>query len=321
MKNIKYSIIIPVYNVEKYLNKCIDSIINQSYKNFEIILVNDGSTDKSKKICEKYKKKYKNIFLIDKVNNGQASARNDGIKSATGDFIVFVDSDDYISDSNFLYKVNQKITDKIKCVIYGYKKVYENSSKTYSKPLFVHNKKSSILLELIEQNYFKGCPWDKIVQRKLIVENNLFFPEGKLSEDIEWSGKLLNVLTDNNIAILNENPYCYLQRKGSTTKTITNNHLRNIIDIFDELINLENIKNKKLLYSYIAYEYSMILGINKSKLRPKKTDKKLIKKLYEYNWILNYNYCNKVKKVKKIKDLFGIKLTSYILGIYINMKG
>lgn len=321
MKTPKYSFIIPIYNVEKYLYQCIDSIINQSYKNFEIILVNDGSTDCSKEICEKYKKQYKNIILINKKNNGQASARNDGIKVATGEFIVFVDSDDYLCDSNFLNKVNKIINAETKVVIYGYKKVYENSPKVYSKAPFVDNKTSPLLYDLIEQNYYKGCPWDKIVQKKLIIDNNLFFPEGKLSEDIEWAGKLLNLLNDENIIVLNENPYCYLQRNGSTTKTISNSHLKDIIDIFEELINLKNIKNKKLLYSYIAYEYSMVLGIIKSKLRPKNINKTLVKKLYEYKWILNYNYCNKVKKVQKISNLFGIKMTSYILGIYINMKG
>ena len=100
----KISVIIPVYNVEKWLNKCVDSILAQSYENFEVILVNDGSTDKSGDICDKYLKEDNRVKVFDILNSGQSVARNIGLKEAKGDYILFIDSDDYISDNSIIEK-------------------------------------------------------------------------------------------------------------------------------------------------------------------------------------------------------------------------
>ena len=107
---IKYSFIVPVYNTEKYLKKCLDSLVNQTYKDFEIIVVNDGSTDKSSNIISKYQKKYKNIIVIDKENEGLSMARNRGVQKSSGKYIIFVDSDDYVSNK-LLEEVDKKIDD------------------------------------------------------------------------------------------------------------------------------------------------------------------------------------------------------------------
>ena len=101
--NIVISIIIPVYNVEKWLNKCIDSILVQSYKNFEIILVNDGSTDKSGDICDKYSKEDNRIKVFHNKNKGLSYSRNFGVKNSNGKYVMFVDSDDFISDINIIH--------------------------------------------------------------------------------------------------------------------------------------------------------------------------------------------------------------------------
>ena len=108
--HILVSIIVPVYNTEKYLKKCLDSLVNQTYKDFEIIVVNDGSTDKSSNIISKYQKKYKNIILIDKENEGLSMARNRGVQKSSGKYIIFVDSDDYVSNK-LLEEVDKKIDD------------------------------------------------------------------------------------------------------------------------------------------------------------------------------------------------------------------
>ena len=104
----KISVIIPVYNVEKWLNKCVDSILSQSYENFEVILVNDGSTDKSGDICDKYLKEDNRVKVFDILNSGQSVARNIGLKEAKGDYILFIDSDDYI-EKNTLKRMYEKI--------------------------------------------------------------------------------------------------------------------------------------------------------------------------------------------------------------------
>lgn len=107
---IKYSFIVPVYNTEKYLKKCLDSLVNQTFDNFEIIIVNDGSIDKSSEIIKKYKEKYSNIKSIEQKNQGLSMARNNGVKKASGDYLIFVDSDDYI-ETNLLEEVDKVIGD------------------------------------------------------------------------------------------------------------------------------------------------------------------------------------------------------------------
>ena len=124
----KISVIVPIYNVEKYLEKCLGSIINQTYKNLEIICVNDGSTDNSLEILKKYSNQDSRIIIIDKKNGGLSSARNEGLKIATGEFIGFVDSDDYIESNTYeecILKFKEDIT--IDMVCFSFKFVYENS--------------------------------------------------------------------------------------------------------------------------------------------------------------------------------------------------
>ena len=112
--NPEFSVIIPVYNVKDYLHACIDSILEQSYKNFEIILVDDGSTDGSETICDEYSKKYNNIYVYHKQNGGQSSARNIGVEHANGTYFIFVDSDDFIA-TNTLEMFKERI-DQLKTV-------------------------------------------------------------------------------------------------------------------------------------------------------------------------------------------------------------
>ena len=117
----KISVVVPVYNVEKYLRKCIDSIINQTYKNLEIILVDDGSPDKCGEICDEYAKKDNRVKVIHKKNAGVSSARNDGIDNATGEYIIFVDSDDWLEDNAIeimVDKLNEYDYDCVFCNFY-----------------------------------------------------------------------------------------------------------------------------------------------------------------------------------------------------------
>ena len=106
----KYSFIVPVYNTEKYLNKCLDSILNQTYKNFEVIIINDGSPDNSINIIKDYQARYNNIIVIDEENGGLSVARNNGIKAATGNYLIFVDSDDYV-ELDLLENIEKEIED------------------------------------------------------------------------------------------------------------------------------------------------------------------------------------------------------------------
>ena len=130
MKNIAsplVSVIVPVYNVEKYLEECCDSILNQTYKNLEIILIDDGSDDNSPKICDSYKEKDSRVKVIHQKNSGVSSARNNGIKNSCGDFIIFADSDDKL-EKNMCEKAVEALSQNTDAVFFGYKRTDKNMS-------------------------------------------------------------------------------------------------------------------------------------------------------------------------------------------------
>lgn len=174
----KVSVIVPVYNTEKYLKDCLNSLVNQTLKDIEIIIINDGSTDKSLELLNDYASKYKNIIIINKKNEGQAIARNLGIKSANGEYIAFVDSDDYIELNMFeeLYKDSEKKYDIVMCNFY---KTFENYEEKGMIETFADND------NVLPQEYAitSPGPCNKIYKTSFLKNNNFKFPEGIIYED------------------------------------------------------------------------------------------------------------------------------------------
>lgn len=313
----KFSIIIPIYNVDKYLKKCIESILKQTFKEYEMILVNDGSTDSSKMICDEYSTN-SNVSVIHKKNGGLSDARNKGIEKINGEYTLFMDSDDYIDDENFLMKLSNIIDKKNpELILYGYRKVYEENEKIIFEK---KESKSKSLYEMIMNNEFKACAWDKVIKSTIIKENDLKFTKNRLSEDIEWCSKLIKLINLSKIEVLNENPYCYLQRKNSITKVISDKHMMDVItSIRNEKIYNED-ERKELVNSFLAYEYSCSLGIINSNKINKESRKSILDEFYKEKDILKFDINRKVKKIKKVTEFLGIKLTGKLLGLYLNLR-
>ncbi len=192
MSEVKVSIIVPVYNVEKYLKKCLDTVINQTLKEIEIICVNDGSTDKSRKILEKYSKKDSRIIILDKENGGLSSARNAGMKIAKGEFLGFVDSDDWVDVTMFekLYENAKKYDSQMSiCAVHKYddktkKLLYDDPyftlgyfDESFDNRAFNHHETIGFMLDLCVM------AWNKIYKRSFIEEHQIFFPDGLIFED------------------------------------------------------------------------------------------------------------------------------------------
>ena len=213
IKNQLLSVIVPVYNVEDYLSKCIDSLIVQTLKDVEIILVNDGSTDKSGDICDKYRLKDNRIKVIHKENGGTSDARNTGIEIARGKYISFVDSDDWIDPHMFEKLYNLAIENEADIVQCDYIKVYDENVivNNISENITKYNSEQ-ILHELYGPNYIKTViVCNKIYKRELF--NEIRFPKGKFYEDEFTTYKILhkaNLIIDTNIPM-----YYYRQREGS----------------------------------------------------------------------------------------------------------
>ena len=234
MDSEKISIIVPIYNAEKKLHRCIESILNQSYKNLEIILVNDGSSDNSINICEKYKIKDNRIIIIDKENAGVSVARNSGLNIATGKYIQFVDSDDYINPDmceKLIKTINKNNADVVVC---GYNKI--TNGKIESK--FI---KETTVFEMYNfkntfNEIFKGAlfnvPWNKLYKREKI--NNYFKEDLSIGEDLLFN---LNYFSNcNKIEIIEKCLYCYdVSQQESLTSKYNENLLEIEVMLFQEV--------------------------------------------------------------------------------------
>lgn len=221
----KISVVIPVYNVEKYLRQCIDSVIAQSYPDIEVILINDGSTDNSMEICREYEVKYSSIKLINKKNGGLSDARNVGILNSTGEYILFLDSDDYWCNHNFLFDLVQYIIKhpNLDYVFFKYKYYYQKKD-IYIEPTFNLDHKEFVgksgiqCLDYILSNMknFQWYAWAGIVRREFIVEKDLFFIKGRKYEDILWTPHIF--INGEFIGFYNNTVYAYrLEREGQIT--------------------------------------------------------------------------------------------------------
>ena len=272
------SIIIPIYNVEKYLEKCIKSIINQTYRNLEIILINDGSTDESANICEKYKNQDNRIVFINKKNGGAASAKNEGLKVAKGDYITFVDSDDFIELDMIEYMVNtikKYNSDIVQC---NFTNLYKNTEKFKQDKIIEQKITSKDFLELFLTKWDSSLFWNKLFKREVI--ENIFFKEGRCIDDEFFTYKC--VINSKNIVTSNKIVYNYRMRKSGVMKSESSQKqiLKDRIDylyeryelvtqIYEDLddIFLENLLTYYLIISSNHYIDKNILDYMKNKLK------------------------------------------------------
>ena len=242
----KISVIVPVYNTEKYLEKCLDSLATQTLRDIEIIIVNDGSPDNSQKIIEKFTKKYDNMKSFVKENGGLSSARNYGLTKAQGEYISFIDSDDYIK-KNMLEKMYTKAQkDKSDIVTCDFINLYEDGHEVNMKSNFHYS-----VSEL--QNYLISPPMvcTRIYKKELFTK--IKFKENTYYEDLELTPKLL--LYTEKVSFLEEPLYYYFQRNGSIMKQEVFND--KLLDIFDVLSSnyqkLSKLYPNEIEYMYITH--------------------------------------------------------------------
>lgn len=237
------SIIIPVYNVEKYIEKCLTSIVNQITDDIEIVIVNDGSQDSSFEIAKEILKDIENVRYIEQENQGLSAARNKGLEVANGSYVWFVDSDDYIVNENFKKLCKVLYKDRRELLTVGYNLFDDESGDIIQKFNFNNAKIVSTDIALGEIPNPNCNVWRYIVSKDLLKTNNITFNEGVLCEDIEWCTELFIHIEE--VQILNLSLYNYRQNRQNSI--MANVNLKRVQDAF---LNIErtkyNLKNSDL---------------------------------------------------------------------------
>lgn len=299
----KVSIIIPIYNVEKYLAKCLDSVENQKYDNIEVILVNDGSTDNSEKIIKQYESKYDNIKYIKKENGGLSEARNVGVKHATGDYICFIDSDDYIS-SSLLQKLEPYINQEYDLIKYKMIKVDElyNEIERVDGPTFERKTGEEAFNLLYAEDVMLQPAWLYLYKKSFWDENNFEYPVGKTHED--FARTTLIILKAKSVISTNIYGYYYVQSTSSITRGNDENKIlvraMDLLEHYDYMIQKIKEYNINIMTEQnvkIYYTNCIILKLNELSKDNKKVYLQEIKKRNLFKNIKARNLKQCIKKI------------------------
>lgn len=301
-----YSIIIPVYNSEKYIFKCLDSLINQTYDNLDIVVVNDGSSDNSLEICKNFEKSDKRVRVFNQENKGVSVARNRGIEEAMGDFIVFVDSDDWI-ENNTIEIVNNEIeNNNIDMVMYG---IMTSGKKNKGDNLLITQKYNEELSKMIISESL-NAPVNKIYNLKILKEFNIRFKEKiDIAEDLLFNYDYF--IHINSILIVNKDLYhCCTDNKQSLTRKYTTNKYEQLMEV-NEIIEKDILQNnrmkllKSIKYIRIKNIFSCIMDLTREQCMLTKEEK--------------YKFIKKMQKENKIGIIFGNGIKPFVYSCVYNI--
>lgn len=299
------SIIIPVYNTEDYLDKCLSSILNQTYKNIEVIIIDDSSTDNSYKILQKFQNKDKRIILLQQKNSGQGVARNKGIKISKGKYIFFVDSDDRITKDMVKEMVLE--IEKTKSDFSSFLISFEDSkSKRVYKKKFNNRvlKNEEIYENALEIKDIFPIPVNKIYRRNFLIENNIYFPEIRKNEDILFIHKL--AFFSRKCSFNNKIFYYAWKRNGSTSRDIKEENIKASLKLLTEekefLLENKCFEKFELLYKvfYVRVVLNILLQSLFYKSKKIKKIKNTIEKSDFNNYLLNFEIIKKLPIKQKI---------------------
>jgi len=324
-----FSIIIPVFQVEKYLVQCLESVLNQNFEDYEVILIDDGSTDNSGKICDDYASKYSNIEVIHQTNSGISVARNNGMVRANGDYIVFIDSDDYIEPDSFKQIYLELTKSHFPDLLITLFKTFISSGETFHHDLFLQKYEISAMHkeEIINLLFTKSDtvwgPWRYIVKREFIKSCQLKFPAGMLFEDSIWTPSIF--LSAATFSGLNYYWYNYrIDNPDSITRNIGFQEVMDILKIHTLNIQLihkkcNNITILKTLTQRSSKEFLTILLL-KYHLQSKKDQGKIMRFFKENQKVFKQNNSFKYLFFFNFADLFGLGLSLKIYRKLIELK-
>ena len=316
----KFSVILPIYKVEKYLHECVDSILGQTYTDFEIILVDDGSPDSCPQICDEYAAKNNRILVIHQKNAGIACARNAGIAAAKGNYVICIDSDDYLIDETVLSAIAEKTESNPDIVMFGYKKFFE-SDKSWGEPVCPTLKSglsaAQSLKELLSNGSYIATAWTKAVRREVLVCKNITFKPGMVSgEDVDW---YLNLLCSvDKFECLQKACLAYRQRPDSISHNPKMQSLTDFIWILEEwpkCFDERNISSelKSSLLNAMAYYWANAIVLYST--YDSKVVKPYKKRLKALGYLNKYAITSRALTMKKFYKTLGFDMVILLLKI------
>lgn len=319
-----FSIIIPIYKVERYLEECIQSVLGQNYSNYEVLLVDDGSPDRCPEICDRYAKSSSKVQVIHKKNEGLSEARNTGMAYAKKEYILFLDSDDYWKSPELLAKLNKTIVRNAVDVIMFQRTVcYDNGrpekvSKPYGSETASIPYPNQLLYALSRKDQLDASASLKAIRRCFLEDNALYFRKGIFCEDVEWFFRMAPLMKT--VCIIDFPEYYNRIRMDSISHSIS---IKNINDLFfsieryaEQFRLLEDDILRNALLNYLGYQYYIVLGLISGFLSGKER-KTLLERCKKYQWLGEYAISRKVVLPTVLVKVFGIRTASFILGKYI----
>lgn len=293
----KISVIVPIYQVENYLRQCLDSILTQTYRELELILVDDGSPDACPQICDEYAAKDTRVKVIHKKNGGLSDARNAGIAAATGDYVMFVDGDDWLADKMDIACLAERAEESVADVIsFSYSKIYEREQRAVaclgyaeSMPLTLKTKGEQ-LQYLSRRGLYIASACNKLIRLRCLRENELFFAVGQTSEDVVWCLKLMRAC--HSLDYLNRDVYRYRQREGSISQTLNTESCRQLAQHIAECAMLAQRAepDAEAYLIYTAYQFATFMKVQTfAETYPLQS----IELLKDYAWLLRYHAGNR----------------------------
>lgn len=326
----KVSIIVAIYKVEAYLRTCVQSILSQTYQDFELILVDDGSPDACPILCDEYARQDTRVRVIHKSNGGLSDARNVGIRAAKGEYIMFVDGDDFWKSKEGLALLMEEVSRTPQCDFIGFNCSYYYPSTQRYKPWIAYSEflasplvaTDEKLYLLVSSGTFPMSACLKIIRHDFLIRNQLFFSYGVYSEDIPWFIEL--ILRAHDFRFVNN--YMYAYRKENLSSISSSFSPRKYNDLFQHLVNgLKRVEfpdvsfaQRQSLLSFWAYEYCILSA--KSLCFPKYERHVRQSQLKQFGWLLSYRLNPKVRKICMVRAVLGLRLTRKLMYSYVTRK-
>ncbi len=312
----RFSVVIPVYKVEEYLDQCVQSVLNQTYSDMEVILVDDGSPDNCGAMCDRWAETDSRVRVIHQKNGGLSAARNTGIQNAAGEYVLFLDSDDWWENDEVLSAIACQLErTPVDVLSFNYRKSYDGKPQpTYFDENLPSSQKVEGLAEIVSGDRWINGACNKAISRILLVSNGLYFREGITSEDIDWTLRL--ALAAETFAFANICVFVYRQHASSISNSPSLKKIQMLCGNVQTCIQLlkDGDANKaKLLEAYTAYQYgTLVYGVANL---PKAERKCLMADVKVMKYLLACSNNSKVRLLYKCDRLFGLSITMWLLRL------